>query len=183
MALIAIYAVIDIIWIALVCSVGLGLGMAICTLKNCVVVRIRVAGRAHTVSVPVIWREPRVIKRGSSPCRCVVARSASRGENRRRSLMNRIGRAIVIGFVAAITVCRECGVVVIYVAIGTGDLNVEASQGKYRRIVIKLPVGPECGVMTQLTGRGETHLDVVNRSRCRVVILKMAGDACRVRAR
>ena len=182
MALIAIYAIINIPVDACVVRVGLCLSVTIRALENCVVVRIRVADRAYSVGgvVSMVHGEPRVIKSGSSPSRCVVARSASRGENRRRSLMNRIGCAIVIGFVAAIAVCRKCRVVVIYVTARTRDLNVEASQREGCRVVIKLPIGPQCGVVTQLTGRGEAHLNMVNRSCRRVVILKMAGDARRV---
>jgi len=53
MALIAIHTVIDIIRIALMCRISLGLSVAIRALENHIVVRIRVAGRAHTVSSPV----------------------------------------------------------------------------------------------------------------------------------
>ena len=53
MTLIAIHAVIDIIWIALMSRIRLGLAVAICALENRVVARIRVAGRAHTVSAPM----------------------------------------------------------------------------------------------------------------------------------
>lgn len=66
---------------------------------------------------------------------------------------------------------------------GAGHLDVEASQRERCRVVIKLPIGPECGVMTELTCRGEAHLDVVNRSSCCIVIVQVAGYASRVRAR
>ncbi len=54
MALVAVHAVIDIIWIALVSRIGLGLGVAICALEDGIVARIGVAGRAHTVRAPVV---------------------------------------------------------------------------------------------------------------------------------
>ena len=186
MALIAIYAVIHIPADVRVAEiVRVPAPMATRTLENCVVVRIRVTDRANSVSsIPSMGhREPRMVKSCSSPCSCVVARSASCGEDRRRSLMNRIDRAIVSGFVAAVAVCRECRVVVIYVTTGAGHLNVEASQREGRGVVIKLPIGPECGVMAELASRGEADLDVVNRSGCRVVSVQVTGNACRVRAR
>ena len=53
MALIAIHTVIDIIWIALVSRIGLGLGVAIRALEDGIVVRIGVARRANAVRAPV----------------------------------------------------------------------------------------------------------------------------------
>ena len=53
MALIAVHAVIDIIWIALMRRIGLGLRVAIRALENHIVVRIGVARRAYTVRAPV----------------------------------------------------------------------------------------------------------------------------------
>lgn len=53
MALIAVHAVIDIIWIALMRRIGLGLRVAIRALETHIVVRIGVAGRAYTVRAPV----------------------------------------------------------------------------------------------------------------------------------
>ena len=52
-ALIAVHAVIDIIRITLMCRIGLRLAMAICALKDRIVSRIRVAGRANSVSAAV----------------------------------------------------------------------------------------------------------------------------------
>ena len=180
MALITINAIIYITRIALMSSVGLSLGMTIGALENHVVVRIRVAGRAHTVSVPVSHWEPGMVEGCPRPCSCVVARRAGGRKNGWRRFMNWIRGAVVVCLVTTVAGRRKRGVVVIYVTTGAGHLNVEASQREDCRVVIKLPIGPEYSVMTQLTVRWETHLDVVNRSDRRVVIFKMAGDARRI---
>ncbi len=185
MTLIAINAVIDISWIALVPRIGLGLGMAICALENCVVVRIRMTDRAHSVSgvASMVHGEPRVVERCPRPCSCVVASSTDGCENRWRSLVHRVRRGIVIRFVAAVAVRRKRGVVVIYVTARAGHLRVEAGQWKRGRAVIKLAIGPERRVMAELASRGEADLDVVNRSGCRVVSVQVARNACGVSAR
>lgn len=97
MALIAVHAVIDIIWIALVRRIGLGLAVAVCALEDRIVTRIRVAGRADTVSAPVVHREPGMVERRPRPCRGVVARRAGRGENGGRRGVNWIRGAAVVG--------------------------------------------------------------------------------------
>ena len=181
MTLIAINAVIDISWIALVPRIGLGLGMAICALENRVVVRIRMTDRAHSVSgvVSMVHGEPRVVERCPRPCSCVVASSTGGCENSWRSAMHRVRRGIVIRFVAAVAVRRKRGIVVIYVTTRASHLGVEACQWKRGRAVIKLAVGPQRGVMAELAGRGETYLDVVYRSSRRVVVLQVACRAGR----
>ncbi len=185
MALIAIHTVIDIIWIALVPRIGLGLGVAICALEDRIVVRIRMTDRAHSVSgvASMVQGEPRVVERCPRPRSCVVASCAGGCENSWRSAMHRVRRGIVIRFVAAVAIRRKRGVVVIHVTAGAAHLRVEASQRKRGRAVIKLAVGPESSVMAELAGRRETDLDVVDRSGCRVVIVQVAGNAGRVGTR
>ncbi len=185
MALIAVHAVINIAIHQQMLLVGLPLVVAIRALENCVVVRIGMADRTHSIGsiFPVAYWEPRVVKRCTQPARRVVARCARGCENRRRRLMNRIGGGIVGGLVAAVAIRRQRRIVVVYMTISTGHLDVEPSQRERCRVVVKRAVGPECCVVALLTGRGEAYLDVVNRSDCRVVILEMAGHACRVRAR
>ena len=65
----------------------------------------------------------------------------------------------------------------------TGHLDVRASERKRRRVVVKLPAGPESRVMAKLTGCGEAHLDMVNWRGRGVVILEVAGHASGVGAR
>lgn len=144
MALIAIHTVIDIVWIALVSRIRLGLGVAVCAFEDRIVVRIRMADRAHSVGgvASMVHWEPGVVERCPGPCRCVVASNARRGEDGRCSLVNRVSGAIVIGLVAPVAIRRKRGVVVIYVAAGAGHLRVETGQRKRRRAVIKLAVGP-----------------------------------------
>jgi len=140
-------------------------------LENRVVVRIRVAGRAHTVSVPVGHREPGMVEGCPCPCSCGVASRARGRKDSWRRFMNWIRRGVVVCLMATVAGRRKRCVVVIYVATGAGHLNVEASQRERCRVVIELPIGPECRVMTELAGRREAYLDVVNRSGCRVVIV------------
>ncbi len=93
--------------------------------------------------------------------------------------MVRIRGGVVICFVTTVAVGRQRGVVVVHVAAGAGNRGVEPSKWKSRCVVIKLAVGPQSCVMAELAGRGETHLDVVNRRRRRVVVLQMARRASR----
>jgi hypothetical protein len=55
--------------------------VATSALENAVVIRIGMAGRAHSVRVSMVRGEPRVIERGSRPRRRVVAGSASLRED------------------------------------------------------------------------------------------------------
>ncbi len=123
-----------------------------------------------------------MVERSSCPCRGVVASRAGGGKNGRRRLVNWIRGAVVVCQVATVAGRWKRGVVFIYVTRSAGDLDVEARQGKRGRAVIELAVGPQRGVMAELAGRGEAHLDMVNRSDGGVVIVQVAGDACRVRA-
>ena len=171
MALIAIHTVIDIIWIALVSRIGLGLGVAIRALEDGIVARIGVAGRAHTVRAAVGHREPGMVERSPRPCRGVVASRAGGGKNGRRRLMNWIRGAVVVCLVATVAGRRKRGVVVIYVASGAGDSRVESRQRERGGVVVKLSICPQRGVMAELAGRGEAYLDMVNGSGCCVVIV------------
>ena len=183
MALVAVHAVVDIPADVRVTEiVRVPAAMAARALENRVVAGIRVASRAHTVSVPVGHWEPGMVERCPRPRRCVVASRAGGRENGWRRCMNWIRGGVVVGLVAAVACGRKRGVVVIYVTCGAGDGRMESRQRKHRRAVIKLAVGPQRGVVAELAGRGEAYLDVVNRGGCRVVIVQVAGNACCVRA-
>ena len=170
MALIAVHAVIDIIWIALVARIRLGLAMTICALKDGVVVRIRVARGANPGGVTMIYVPPRVVKSRAGPCRRVVASSASGRKDGRRRFMDGIGGAVVVHGVAAVTIGWQRRVVVVHMAAGTGHLDVETSKRINRIVVVKRRVGPESGVMAELTCGGKAYLYVVDR-RSRVVVI------------
>jgi len=157
--------------------------MAARALENRVVAGIRVASRAHTVSVPVGHWEPGMVERCARPCRCVVASRAGGRKNGRRRFVNWIRGGVVVCLVATVAGCRKRGVVVIYVTSRAGDSRVESGQRERGGAVVKLAVGPQRGVMAELAGRGEAYLDVVNRGGRRVVIVQVTGYAGGVRAR
>ena len=62
MALVAVHAVVYVSADALVILVGLILGVAVRALKHGIIIRIDVAGSAHTIRVPVIDGELRVLR-------------------------------------------------------------------------------------------------------------------------
>ena len=156
---------------------------AVSARKNRVIVGIDVAGGAHAVGVSVIDVPPGVVKRCAGPSGGVVASRASGGEDCGRGLVNGIRGAVVIRCMAAVAVGGKSGVVVVHVAAGAGDLDVETRQRKRGRVVVKRPVGPESRIVAKLASRGESHLDVINRRGRGVVILEMTRDACGVGAR
>lgn len=121
--------------------------------------------------------EPSVIERGPKPARRCMACCARRREADGGVVWIRGG--VVVCFVTAVAVGRQRGVVVVHVAVGAGNRGVESRKGKCCRVVIKLAVGPQCRVVAQLTSRRETHLKVINRSRCRVVVLQVTRRASR----
>lgn len=112
-----------------------------------------------------------MVERCAGPRRCVVASCAGRRKDGWRRLVNRIRGRVVVRLVAAVAGGRKRCVVVVDMARGAGHLRVETSQRKRGRAVIKLAVGPQRSVVTELAGRGEAHLDVVNGRGCRVVIV------------
>ena len=166
-------------------GIGAGLGVArtVGARKDRVVVRIDVAGGTDAVGVSVIDVPPGVIEGRTGPGGRVVASCASGGENCRGSLMDGIRGAVVIRCVAAVAVGGKSGVVVVHVAAGAGDLDVETRQRKRGRVVVKRPLGPESRIVAKLASRGESHLDVINRGGRGVVILEVARDAGGVGAR
>ena len=105
MALVAIHTVVHIASNTLVCGIRLGLRVAVCTGEDRVVVRIRVAGAAHTVGVAMVQREPCVIERCARPRYRGVARRARGRETRRR--MVGVGRAVVVRLMAGVAIGRR----------------------------------------------------------------------------
>jgi hypothetical protein len=123
-----------------------------------------------------------MVERCTRPCRCVVAGRAGGRENGWRRLMNWIRGGVVVGLVATVAGRGKRGVVVIYVAGGAGNGGMKSGQWEGRGAVVKLSVRPQRGVVAELAGCGEADLDMVNRGGSRVVIVEVAGHACRVRA-
>ena len=114
MALITIHAVIYIPADVRVTEIGrVPAPMATRALENRVVVRIRVAGRAHTVSVPVGHWEPGMVERCPRPRRGVVASRAGGRKNRWCRCMNWIRGGVVVRLVAAVAGRRQSPLVVI----------------------------------------------------------------------
>ena len=125
-----------------------------------VIVRIGVAGRAHSIGVAVIHREPGVVKRRARPNRRGMARSAGGRETCRRVIG--IRRSGVIGFVTGVAVgrWRSC-VIVIEVASGAGESDVCSSQGEWRGWVIERGPGPRSRRVAGVAGGGESRRCVV----------------------
>lgn len=86
MALVAIGAVVHVPAYALVPGIGLGLGVAIGAGEYRVVRRVGVARGANAIRTAMVEREVGVVKRGSQPGGCAVARRARGGE---------VGRGVV----------------------------------------------------------------------------------------
>jgi len=116
--------------------------MATRALENRVVGWTRVAGGTNAVSIAVINVEPGVVERCAGPCSRVVTSRASSCENSWRGLMDWIGSSSIIRGMAAVTIRREGGVVVVHVATGAGHFRVKARQREGGRAVIELAVGP-----------------------------------------
>ena len=81
--------------------------------------------------------------------------------------MVRIGRALIIGLVTRIAICRDCRVVVVYVAARTSHCRVLAGEGEGRIVVVERRGYPRGRVMTHLTLLGESRLNVIGI--CRAV--------------
>ena len=155
----------------------------ICAGKNGVIVWIRVASRTHAASVTVIDAPPGVAEGGSGPSRCGMARRAIGRKNRGSCLVDGVRGGAIIRRVAAVTGRRQRGVVAVYMATGAGHFCVRTRQGERRRAVIELTVCPNDRVVAQVTGSGETRLNVIHGSGRRVVVVQVTRHAGSIRAR
>lgn len=151
--------------------------------KNGVIVGIYVASRANSPGVTVSHTPPGVAEGRTCPGGRGVASRAVRCKDGWRGLMNGIRRGVVIRCVTPVAGRRHCCVVVVYVAAGASHFCVRPRKWKRGRAVIELAVSPDNRVVAQLTSGWESDLNMVHRSRCRVVVVEVAGDTCRVRAR
>jgi len=163
MALIAVHAVVHISSDALVVLIRLGFRVAIGALENRVVIRIRVARRAHAVGVAMVDRERRVLRVIEGrilPVRGVVAVLARRREKLRLGRVPRIRGVVVIALMAADAGRRQRGVVIVDVAVGAGPRGhrVRSRQWKGRVVVIESRIRPGSRVMAKLASRREAGM-------------------------
>ena len=121
MALIAVDAVVHVPGHLRVTEVvGVVAAVASSALKDCVVVGVDVAGRAHIVRTAVVGRELRVlcvVKGRVQPAACAVAVLARCGEELRLRCMTRIGRVVVVGLMTSDARGWQRGVIAVDVAI------------------------------------------------------------------
>jgi len=175
-ALVAIHTVVHIASNTLVCGIRLGLRVAVCTGEDRVVVRIRVAGAAHTVGVAMVQREPGVIELAIRPLDRVVA--GCTGGREMGGDVVRIVRILVVRLVAAIAVRGQVFVIVVDVAVGAGArrYGMRAREGEAGLVVVKVGVGPFDRVMADLAGLRKASLHVIRVIRV-VEIGQVASDA------
>ena len=175
--LIAIDAVVDIARnVVVVEVVRVVAAMASRALEHRVVIRIRMAGRAHTVGVAVAGRERRVlgvIERSTRPCGCVVASLAGGREELRLRLVSGVGRVVVVGLVAANARGRQRRVIVVNVAIGADPRRngVRASKGEGRVVVIERGIRPAGRVVAEFARGREARRRMGRIGSARVVLL------------
>ena len=173
-ALVAVHAVIDIPADALMDLVRLALGVAVRTLKDGVVIRVRVARGAHSICPAVIDIPPGMVEHGAAPAVRVVTGVAGRGEACR--LVVRICCAVVVGRVTGIAE-RSCDVVVaVDVAVGTLPRRHRVLSGQRPPGcgVVERTVHPVDGVVADLACRREIGRDVVH-GRLRVVVIVLVA--------
>lgn len=161
MALIAIHTVVHIASNTLVRGIRLGLRVAICTGEDRIVVRIRVAGAAHTVGVAMVQRKPGVIELAVRPFDSVVA--GCTGGREMGGNVVRIVRILVVRLVAAITVGGQVFVIIVDVAVGAGArrYGMRACEREDGLVVVKVGVGPFDRVMADLAGLWKASLHVI----------------------
>jgi hypothetical protein len=134
------------------------------------------AGGANVVSASMAGWERRVlgvIERRSRPgCGCVTSLARGREELRLR-LVARIRGVVVIGLVATNTRDRQSRVVPVYVAVRALARRhcVRTRQRECRVGVIEGGVGPDCGVVAQLTRGRESRRSVGGVGRPRIILL------------
>jgi len=93
--------------------------------------------------------------------------------------MRWIIRAGEVGLMAAITVCRECRVVVVGVARGTGNGGVRAGKRERSVVVIEGRRGPAAGGVTDRAVSREAGRDVIWVGGSGEVFLVAAVTTCR----
>ena len=182
MALVTIDTVVDIAANIRVLEIG-GIIPAVASraLEDGIVVRIDVARGAHVIRVAMRGRELcvlRVIERGAGPGRGAVAGLARGGEELLLRRVTRVGGVVVVGLMAADAGCRQRRVVVVDVAVRANTWRHHVRTGEWERrvVVIKRGVGPDDGVVAELTGSRESGRRVRGIVGASVILL-MTGIA------
>ena len=182
MAVVTIDAVVNVAAHALMVLIGLRLLVTVGTSEHREIVRIGMAGRAHTIGIAMVRREPGVVEGRAQPAGGGVARRA-RGREASRLVIRIVGRVVIVD-VARIAIRRQSRVVVVHVAHGARHRrrwqSVITGQRERCVVVIKGAIGPEHGVVTDLACRREPRSNVIYRRRGSVVIGLMTRDASRV---
>jgi len=178
-ALVAVHAVIDVaVDLRVVEIVRVVATMALCALEDRIVVRIRMAGRAHAIRVSVSDRKARVLRvvevRRNPRSGRVARRTLRRREERGLCRMPRIRRRVVSSQMAANTRQRQRRVVVVHMTGSARHGCVEACQRERRVVVVERGIRPQHGVMAQFAGRRETRMR--HRRGCVVVIRLVARN-------
>ena len=153
--------------------------MASSALEDGIITRVRMAGCAHAICIPVICREVRMVEGGSCPRRGGVARVARRREARRRVV--RIRGPVVIRLMAAVAGSRQRRVVVVHVAAIACHARMRARQWESRGVVIERCARPSCRTVAGVARCREAYLRVDRVIRV-VVIRLVARDAGGIRA-
>jgi len=134
------------------------------------------AGGAYVVSASMAgweWRVLDVVECRASPgSRCVTSLTGGREELGLR-LVARVRGVVVIRLVAADTRDRQSRVVPVYVAVRALARRhcVRTSQRECRVGVIEGGVGPDCGVVAQLTRGWESRRSMVGVVGARIILL------------
>lgn len=176
MALVAVDAVVHVPADALVLRIGICFRVAVGTGKYRVIIRIGVAGRAHTVCVPMVNREVGVIPVCRDP-RCGVMASGAGSRKSCRRVVG-ISRASVIGLVARVAVRRQGRVVVVDVATGAGNGHVRSRQRERRVVVIEAGRYPCRRVVTHVALLRKSHRGVIGIG-CALKILQVTANTSR----
>jgi hypothetical protein len=137
---------------------------AVARRRQCRVVVIRVALRALQGCMCTRQREHRsMIESGRSPGAGRVAQSAVRGEA--RSHVSGVRGPCEVSLVAPVAGRRQCCVVVVGMALRTGNGRMRTSQRERRRVVIEGCPRPIRCRMASGAGRRETDCDVIGARR------------------
>lgn len=173
---VAIYAVINIPTDATMLAIRTRLGVADRALKHAVVVRIRVAGGAHTIRSPMVDGEVGVVKRGVQPGRRRMAGCATSGETCRHMVW--IRRRLIVSSVAAVTVRGQRRVVVVHVTVRARYAGMRAGQRERRVVVIEGSGRPGCRTVAYVALLRKTGRHVI-RIRRSLKILQVTVHASR----
>ena len=177
MALVAINAVIYVPRnVRMLKIVGVVTTVTCRALEHGVIVRVGMAGGAYVVSASMVgweWRVLGVVKRRSRPCsRCVTSLARGREELGLR-LVARVRGVAVIRLVAPDTRDRQSRVVPVYVAVRAlaRRHGVRTGQRECRVGVVEGGVGPDCGVVAQLTRGRESRRSMGGIVSARIILL------------